>query len=151
VERSTDGIVFTKIGNVGAVNAAGTHTYHYTDRQTGNLNVPVVYYRLKMIDRNQAYTYSGIVTLYPKRRQIDFSIYPNPVSAVANLELSTDHRETLSVRFIDESGRLVKKMGWAVEPGNNIIPVNVEMMAPGVYQVELTGANTRKGVKLVKD
>lgn len=75
VERSTDGSVFTKVGEVpGAGTTTQIHEYHWVDssRVFGTL-----YFRLKQIDFDSSYTYSNICEVsLPLYKNV--SIFPNP-------------------------------------------------------------------------
>lgn len=61
IQRSNDGISFETIGTINAMGNSSTPvTYTYTDRlPVSGIN----HYRLKMIDRDDAYTYSPIKTI----------------------------------------------------------------------------------------
>ncbi len=64
IERSLDGKSFFHIGGVsGTGSSSGVNKYHYTDRNFQQVKVPVVYYRLWMLDAKGNDTYSQVVTV----------------------------------------------------------------------------------------
>ncbi len=62
VERNTDGRNFIKIGSVKSLNRATGASYHYDDNMN-NINTQQVLYRLKIIDKDDRFEYSKIVSL----------------------------------------------------------------------------------------
>ena len=77
IERSTDGMVFTAIGNtIAASNTAAAVGYGYTDKN------PVSgknFYRLKMIDKDGHFEYSKVITVNLLADATGtISLYPNP-------------------------------------------------------------------------
>lgn len=60
VERSTNGIDFT---NVGLVNYSANQSYYQFDDVIINANQPTYYYRLKLVDADQKFSYSNIIQL----------------------------------------------------------------------------------------
>ena len=77
IERSTDGNSFKTIGSVAAI--GNTHTitsYSFTDTQPFKGSN---FYRLKQMDKDGAFTYSKVVSVYFDKLEKLF-IYPNPAS-----------------------------------------------------------------------
>lgn len=62
VERNTDGRNFIKIGSVKSLNRATGASYRYEDNMN-NINNQQVLYRLKIIDKDDRFEYSKIVSL----------------------------------------------------------------------------------------
>jgi len=92
IERSDDGVAFTQIGRVEAVgNSNVDQDYKFTDREVNmERNDLVQYYRLKIVDLDGEYKYSGIRVVNFTRSDIDFTInaYPNPTSDFVQLNLT---------------------------------------------------------------
>ena len=66
IERSTDGIRYSGIGNVtanGRNNAGGSFNYSFTDNDAVNQSSQRLYYRLKMVDIDGSLKYSNIVSV----------------------------------------------------------------------------------------
>jgi len=115
VERSDDGINFTQIGRVEATgNSTSDQDYKFSDRDVNmERNDVVQYYRIKMVDIDGEYKYSGVRVVNFTRSDIDFTInaFPNPTTDFVQLNLtgldntSTD-RPTL--RIFSNTGELVR-------------------------------------------
>lgn len=61
IERSFDGSVFTKIGEVSATNTSSLVNYEYLD--TGLTTIAKAYYRLKVIESNGQFSYSSVIAV----------------------------------------------------------------------------------------
>ncbi len=78
VEWSTDGRVFQKIGQVtGAGTTTVTQHYGHLHKTPVNGNN---YYRLKQVDFYGKFEYSKIINIRYRTSEIEYSIYPNPIS-----------------------------------------------------------------------
>ncbi len=79
IQRSTDAVNFTKIGKVNAVNNSSTNkAYSYIDHNV--LSNVVYYYRLKLMDLDNTFNLSKIVSakLQTTNTGENINIYPNP-------------------------------------------------------------------------
>lgn len=77
IEKSTDGSFFNKIGEVDAVgNSQEIQNYQFSDLSPGQ---GILYYRLKQVDIDGAFSYSTVLELSVEGAQ-QVSLYPNPVS-----------------------------------------------------------------------
>nr|WP_295922548.1 T9SS type A sorting domain-containing protein [uncultured Dyadobacter sp.] len=105
VERSRDGKKWVSIGSLdAAVNSEKPQAYHFTDsKPLAGENL----YRLKMIDLDGTYAYSGIQSVrFQTGNPSRVNVYPNPVTDKLHLVLSKG--EVLrSVKFYDLNGFLV--------------------------------------------
>lgn len=115
VERSDDGVNFTQIGRVEATgNTATDHSYAYVDRDVNmQRNDVVQYYRIKMVDVDGEYKYSGVRVVNFTRSDIDFTInaYPNPTTDFVQLNLTgIDNTSTdrPMLRIFTNTGELVR-------------------------------------------
>jgi alpha-tubulin suppressor-like RCC1 family protein len=76
VERSTNAISFSKIGQVQAAgNSITDENYNFTDTEFSGLS-GMQYYRLRMVDTDGSFSFSKIETL---RGRTAINVYPNPV------------------------------------------------------------------------
>jgi hypothetical protein len=126
VERSCNGQDFTGIGTVAAVNGDGNHSYAFTDVQPSS---GVAIYRLRMIDNNNADTYSPA-------RYLEFTsataitIVPNPASYV--LHISNAPAGAL-MRLLNMEGQIVLQQ----EIGSASETVDIARCAPGTYILQI--------------
>jgi uncharacterized delta-60 repeat protein len=104
VERSSDGQIFTRVGQV---TAAGTstaaHTYHWLDAALPPGAV-TVYYRLRQLDQDGTATYSPVRPVIWPSTAPTLTLYPNPTSGVATL---TGAKSGVAVQVFDALGRLI--------------------------------------------
>ena len=92
VERSDDGVNFAQIGRVEATgNSSTDQDYKFSDREVNmERNDVVQYYRIKMVDIDGEYKYTGVRVVNFTRVDIDFTInaFPNPTVNYIQLELN---------------------------------------------------------------
>lgn len=102
IERSIDGLHFTKIGIVYAsVNTGSTNKYHYVDL---NPLFGQAYYRLKQIDLNGKFSYSVIVTI--NRKDVNtFSIQSTPGGGIVYLNIPVSISGIVNIVLYDDLGR----------------------------------------------
>src|SRR6476469_976226 len=82
VERSTDGVNFTRVGNVGA---NGKPAYQYVDNS--NTSEGTVYYRVKNVDIDGRFKYSSIARLSGKSAStVVLKAFPVPAQNVLTVQ-----------------------------------------------------------------
>lgn len=131
VERSQDGNVWEVIGTVSAKgNASTASNYEYNDASpVEGMN----YYRLKMVNTDNGYSYSGIkVVKTTTTRQISF--FPNPATTTVNVTLA-DHTAT-SVELMNITGQVLQVIQVTASNGTTI-SFNVAQYARGMYVVRV--------------
>lgn len=73
------------------------------------------------------------------------SVYPNPASAVVNIEVLLDHNATLDLVISDMQGRIcINRVLGEVSPGNSIFQINTLDLNNGIYTLKLTVSATNK-------
>jgi alpha-tubulin suppressor-like RCC1 family protein len=146
IERSTDAINFTSAGNV----AAGLTDYNFKDKNITILGVPVVYYRLKMIDNDGKFKYSNIVPVNISSKTAVVMLYPNPVKDIASVMINTPKKETIQYTIIDQYGRVTNSKTSSITQGNNILNIDTHLLAAGIYTLNIKGSETNAVLKFVK-
>lgn len=146
VERSDDGRSFSLIGSI---TAKGKSLYSYNNAAAP---LTTVFYRVKSIDTDGRYKYSGILRLsgnalnsYTDR----LSVYPSP----ARDEITVAHQKlTRGAKMVITSldGKIMKTIIPAI--GASQTQTNVNGMAPGMYFIRLDdGMGNVKTIKLLKN
>ena len=130
VERSTDGSVFNKIGEVAGQNLAN---YSFPDNELPK--AAVIYYRLKMIDLDGKFRLSKIVSVKGDHYTSNAIVYPNPTLGDLHIRLSEALRSNSSLQVTDVSGRVVKQQ--LVNANTVIIDVDVKTLPSGRYFVRI--------------
>jgi hypothetical protein len=141
IERSTNGVNFTKAGYV---TANGKPTYNFAD-----YNAPegILYYRIKNVDRDGRFKYSNIVKLNGRKTSTVVRAYPMPARNEVTVQHEKMNGGSITITTVD--GRTVKQ----VAPAANAIQTKLDLngMAPGMYVIRVDdGSGTPETIKLVK-
>jgi hypothetical protein len=133
VERSEDAKAWTCIGRVKARgNGHGITPYNFTD----HTHTPeIVYYRLKMVDKDNTHSYSHIESLSSSNPLSSVRLYPNPV--IDRLKFG-DIAPT-AVREVE----VYNSRGHKVYSDNKITDAGILLRSQpvGVYTVRLIGSH----------
>jgi hypothetical protein len=147
IQRSTTGNDFTTIGNIAST---GNHvigsSYSWTDP------APVVgisFYRLKMIDKNNAFSLSKIIKAEMGMKAGSVSIYPNPVVGnTVNIQLNNIDRGSYPVTISNMQGQVVYNKTLTHHGGTDAEKLELSNnLAHGTYLVRM-GDYTMQVVKL---
>ena len=142
VEKSTDGVAFTKFATVSATNTATAHTYSSYDAAPVN---GTNYYRVRTNGVNGQSTLTAIVKLvFGKAVKPGISIYPNPVKgSVVTVNMEGLAKGVYSLSIYSNDGKQVATKNITI---SNSGAVNEQINLPagtakGIYQLKLTGTN----------
>jgi hypothetical protein len=104
VQRSTDGMNFTTIGNVAAT---ANLSYHFSDNQLGSAKT--YFYRVQSISANGELVQSKIVKLVMSESLASIEISPNPVrmSGMLNIDMKNLPVGNYELIIYDNSGKKV--------------------------------------------
>ncbi|MEJ7587243.1 MAG: T9SS type A sorting domain-containing protein [Ferruginibacter sp.] len=148
VEKSTDGVVFTKAG---VMNVSGTdnkyNSYSWLDV---NAVQGINFYRIKTYERSGEIRYSAIVKVTMRNSGTGFGIFPNPVKGkIINLQMNNQPAGTYLVRLTNTIGQTLYTNSLKHAGGNSIQAINTGNKLPaGSYQLEIIGQddshNTQK-------
>ena len=151
VERSTDATSFAGIANVNASETLNpVHVYNVNDQLEG-VNSNIIYYRLRIVDKNGKYTYSKIVPVKLDQPQNVFSLYPNPVDNYTVMNIHAEKSGTGMMRLMDNAGKPLITKSFPVNNGNNSVLIDQLGFLPrGIYIVQVMVNNTLYNQKVVK-
>ena len=137
IERSADGINFIRIDSL---SASDTSQYNFIDVQP----LPGInYYRLKLIERNGAYTYSTKRKLNFSNNADDILIYPNPVTS-ETIFISASANCSSAILY-DASGKLIKN--FVLQGTENTI--KIKGILKGIYLMKIISANSTHTEKIM--
>ena len=143
IEKSTNGVNFTTIGEVPAVgNSTTTQQYQFTDT---DLVDGTNYYRLRIVDINEFYSFSPIRKINGNGNDFTISIHPNPVTQGA-LYISTPVN-TNRIELRDVTGRLI--ISKKVQGTQHTL--NVRHVAKGTYLLTIITDLGKKVEKIIID
>src|SRR5690606_30882463 len=141
LERSLDGRVFKHILTVPAHNQG-----YYTAMDEEKLWAENAYYRLKMVDFDNTFGYSKIISVELSDQQV-LTIYPNPASTVLNLKTNGNIPSPEKWEIVTAEGILVSNGEW----NDQSKTMSVQMFPPGVYILTLYGGNMYQRIRFAKE
>lgn len=151
VERSYDGVTFSKIGFVAAAgNSNAERSYRFTDEDIAQDNN---YYRLKMVDLDNRFVHSkSIVLNYEPTGKSVVRVLSNPVQSNLDIEFANVPNSDVTVRLVDLNGRILKS--WQKpQLAQRRIRFNLSgtQIAKGVYMVNITLNGKNYTQRILKD
>jgi beta-glucanase (GH16 family) len=132
IERSIDGVLFEKIGEISAKNLMN-YSFLDTDLPT---NFNTFYYRLKSINADYTEGSSKILTYRRSNVLGAIKVYPNPIFDELYVETS---EKVQFIEAIDASGR-VFNIPFSLSP-NGVLGV-VSQLSAGIFQIKITLTNS---------
>ena len=137
VQRSENGIDFITAGTV----VAGSSLYSFSDVNTF-IAKQIVYYRLKSIDADGKFIYSGIVKLSNEQGG-RFTIFPNPVKDIITIG-GLKQNGTLMLFATD--GKLLQQQ----KVNTQSITMDLSSYTTGTYLLQYENEGVRHTQKLIK-
>ncbi len=145
IERSIDGVNFSKIGTVAGNTSSFTHVaYSFVD----NNNVPTgkVYYRIKEVDNNGKSSYSKVVII---NSDVQSNLWYSTVTG-SNLKVylkSDIGKTTISVH--DISGKVLYNQRIENALTGQLLSIPVNQFAKGVYILKVDSEKGNKSDKII--
>ncbi len=151
VERSSNGSDFGAIAQVNASESINpVHNYKVND-QLSNVNSNIVYYRLRIVDKDGKYTYSKIIPVKLDQPENNLSVYPNPVDNYAVVNLFSDQPGNGMLRVIDNAGKQILTRSFTVVNGNNNLVIEqLAGLQRGIYVIQVLVNNNLYNQKIIK-
>lgn len=153
IQRSTDGINFTEIGQVPAKgNSSTVCNYSYTD----NLNNAVaasktLFYRLKPVDLDGKFSLSNIVSIHLSKTKMNLFLSPNPARDILQVQTSAIEKANAVIQILDAAGRRILEKQVVLNPGTNSIQVNISTLQKGTYTLRLFAGKENYTELFLKD
>jgi len=79
----------------------------------------------------------------------DLLIYPNPTSGEATMAFELPSEQTFSFRIFDTAGRMIYNQEQFGIEGENILPLRMGDLAPGIYLIDFQSENWKVQKRLV--
>ena len=155
VERSFDGIHFSKIGQVqSAGTSSSTNNYSFVDGGSIDPAINIVYYRLRQVDQDERFTYSIVVTLRINQVNTDpkISAYPNPFSQHIMLKVITvaASDQTDNVTLYSMEGRILYQKKVQNRGSSTILLDDLPELVQGIYLLKISINGKMYTIKMVK-
>ena len=153
IERGYTGSDFTNIARVDVnLNSGATATYTFNDADLLiKKSNGVVFYRLKMVDKDGQFTYSDIRNIKLSLKAFAANLYPNPAKGFSNLIIDLDNPSQVGVSVSDASGRIVHKIQFTGFKGVNQQKIDLSKLAGGTYLVKVNAGNEVQTISLIKE
>lgn len=147
VERSIDSKNYQPVGK-GQGTGNSVAKYSFSDNTLTAVNAPVVYYRLRIVDKEGVVSYSAVVQMALSFIANGISISPNPTSGETKMIIQSRTASRVQWKLYDNSGRVVKNATADLVKGHNIISVDLGGVAAGVYYIQVSGAGIDAKLKV---
>ncbi|MFY8129339.1 MAG: glycosyl hydrolase, partial [Chitinophagaceae bacterium] len=144
LQRSYNGIAFETIAAVEGKNQQSSSNYSYIDKPS---TFNIVYYRLKIVDKDGSFSYSNILKAVSNDNQPSFNVFPSIIKGeMLTVDYSNfDTPSELSV--INLNAQIVK--AFKVKANNGIIKIETNNLNKGMYIVQLKGKNVVLHKKII--
>jgi len=136
IQRSDDGVSFSKKGSVAALNVISKHDYTFYD---SSLQQAYYYYRVKVVQKSGDSKYTNVLLLKDTRavNGVRMKIMPNPIDNWFTTSFQDKVSGNITVRMLDLAGKEV----WKAEQHANDVynlsfTINKSIM-PGVYVIQV--------------
>jgi hypothetical protein len=145
VERSTDGVVYTKLARVENLHNSAGSNYKYTDRNAAGTS----YYRLKMVDVGGSYTYSKTVIVRTNCNTAisDWTVFPNPLPQGNDVKVQLANGtgiQKVNLVITDLPGRTIMQQTYSATEGSNLFTVPANNLVPGTYTISMFDQQDRQ-------
>jgi hypothetical protein len=143
VERSENGTQFIKIGEILPVYLQRS-TYPFTDLNS-LMSAKILYYRIKILEKNGSYSYSRIVKLSTVK-STEFSLTPNPAKDYLYIN-GIPVMAMLDATITDISGRKLNSTKISFSKNQ----INIAGLEKGIYLLQLRDKDHYEVYRFVKD
>jgi hypothetical protein len=149
IERSTkEGSEFKSIGFVtGAGNSTNVLNYTFSDE---HVNIGNNYYRLKLIDKDGKFEYSGVIKLNRTAKNNFEVTVVNPSKGKVSLQITSEVAETVSLRLVNLNGQLIATTNTNISAGTSSLSLG-QNLAKGTYVVTVSKKGETSSYKVIVD
>lgn len=150
LERSTDGKNFSKVMMMMTEsNSSAQKSYSYRDNTEG-LNTKLVYYRLRLVDIDERFTYSPVrMVRFAGENKIQIHTFPNPVVSELRIQIPAQWQDKATVyEVFSSTGVMVQRL--QVARASQIQQLNVQSLGSGNYIVRVSNGSEVNTSKFIK-
>ncbi|MBA3663247.1 MAG: T9SS type A sorting domain-containing protein [Bacteroidetes bacterium] len=148
VERSTDALNFTEIGQVAPQNKPSKYQFADAGSVPGMIN----YYRITSVELNGKHKSTFIYPLGAKDGELAVTtVYPNPTKNSFKIGFDSKMSAMVTINIYNSLGVFVKKVNKQISTGLSEVEISGNELSPGVYIIEiLTDKQVLTKQKLIK-
>ncbi len=149
VEKSANSRDFVKAATEISTGINGnTVTYNWVDL---NPSIAVNYYRIKSVDANGTFKYSGVVKAEIRKTGTSITVTPNLITGnTMNIKFTGQMKGKFTLRLLNNSGQLVYSSQKTHTGGNNLQSINLPSSIPtGSYQLEIFAPDNNRQIQKI--
>lgn len=149
IERSYDAKSFSYIGAVNSKGGNGKTNYNFLDK---DIHSQTTYYRLKMIDKDNSFSYSKIISSSGADiMSSDLYLISQAISNDnLNIVLGSKHEAPVIIEIYDVRGKqIINLTDQKLNPGENRINIDIASLNMAVYFLKISSVVDGKSVPLV--
>jgi hypothetical protein len=149
LERSNGNNNFSFISRI-EPNATGK--YSFTDEAALQSNASLLYYRLKMVDRDGSISYSEIARIrLNKGEGFVLDNLVNPIKDRISFNYTSSNNGIVTLELVDMQGKRIATKSYSVTPGTTAMQIAGEQqLGSGVYILRITSGKTTQSYKLIR-
>ncbi|WP_052732792.1 T9SS type A sorting domain-containing protein [Hymenobacter terrenus] len=154
VERSRDGLVFERTGQVvGQGNSSTPRNYFFIDPKVVQFGVPTLYYRLRQVDVDGMASYSPVRTVaVESTTALLVSAWPNPsTGAGPHIRVEQPFDGPLTAILIDATGRRLTEYHTTNRLSEELFRTEISALPSGVYLLSVTTPGTSRTLRLMRN
>lgn len=141
LERSTNGAQFTSVATINKMMMGRqTNRYSYTDKDIDQLKSAAVFYRVKQVDKDGQFTYSGVRSIRLTADGKAITIYPNPVKDgfTINIPVLNPADKKIRMNLINQTGQVLHAREIsATQAANYYYDIKTPGVIPGEYMLQI--------------
>ncbi len=92
----------------------------------------------------------NITGIIPVTLKTDFTIYPNPVTDLLNIEISALETDNVELIILNATGQIVFSNKENIHSGQNVFNYDVSSLSKGIYLINIYGNEIYKVKKFIK-
>jgi hypothetical protein len=149
IEKSYNGKNFSTAGTIPSTDKAGNETYTFPETATDEEKI---FYRLKMIDKNQKIEYSRILSFQSKSVFAkNLAVLGNPVNDKLTISFQSQADQKIEIKVYDIAGKIRMSQPMNVYKGSNLVSLPLSSsFSTGTYIVDLANGPEHYSAKFFK-
>ena len=145
VQRSSDSINFTSIGNVAGKGNTPSKTYYSSEDE--NPLTGINYYRLKLVKTDSNYVYSPLVNINLCDKSVTLKIYPNPAKNTLLISGNLGNEKVI-LQVIDNNGTKLREIKTTL---NGSTSIDIHSLPNGMYNLKISSKTSTFKIKFIKE
>lgn len=149
LEKSYNGTSYKTAATILNTDKQGDEAYSFTDVAPFT---DKVFYRLKIVNKNDAVTYSNIILFEAQTKQSStITLYQNPVHSALNFNYTAAQNTSADITVYTYTGVKILSQKQSLQKGANSINIPLSsMLSNGLYLLEVKDGVNRQTTRFVK-